>query len=612
MKKALSFLWYGVDGFRKVLHLIVLLVIFSAFIGLISGSAPGIPSSGALVIKPSGALVNQLAGDPFDRAIADLVGDSAPQTLVKDVLDGLAFAKEDDRIELVVLDLNDAQGGGLANLQRVADAIDDFQLSGKLVIANADLYGQGSYYLASRADEVYLHPDGMVALTGFAAYQNYYKDTLDKLKVDWNVFRVGTYKSAVEPYLRNDMSDADRAALGGVINQLWMGYQSEIETARLIDPGTISRTLNDLIANLQAVDGNAAQLALDTGLVDGLLTRQQHRARIVEVTGASDEAQNGYPMTGLNDYLQQMRLLHADDVGEQNIGIVVASGEILNGVQAPGTIGGESTAALLRSARLDDTVSAVVLQVDSPGGSSFASEVIANEVEALREAGKPVVVSMSSVAASGGYWISMAADKIYASPYTITGSIGIYGMFPTFQRTLDELGIHTDGLSTTPWAGQLRADRALSDDAKTVFQLLIDRGYNDFISSVATHRDIAVEDVDEIAQGRIWSGQDALSNGLVDELGNLDDAIASAASLAGISVEDAGIKRFEPTISSGEQIVLDLMSFADAAGVRVANFGGSKSSLLELADALQSVLSPFRRLDDPKGLYAHCFCLFTP
>ncbi|MGI9205587.1 MAG: signal peptide peptidase SppA [Woeseiaceae bacterium] len=608
-----SGLWRGADGLRKILHLLVLLFIFSIIISALSSTTPVVPSSAALVIKPAGNIVEELAGDPFDRALAELLGDAPVQTLVKDVVDGLEYASDDDRISVVVLDLAAMPGGGLSKLKQIADAISDFRESGKKVIATADYFGQASYYLASHADEVYMHPDGALVLSGFGAYLNFYSSALEKLKIDWNIFRVGTYKAAVEPFMRDDMSPEYREALGGVLDQLWGQYKDDIESARKLEAGTIDGILENLIHNMEASNGDLAELALSAGFVDKLVTRAELREIIVEIAGTVDDSEDteAYPSTSLQEYLQQMRLLKNDTVQDENVAIVVAVGEIMNGVQPPGTIGGDSTAKLLRKARIDDAVKAVVFRVDSPGGSAFASEVILNEIEAIKAAGKPVVVSMSSVAASGGYWVSMAADSIYASPYTITGSIGIFGMFPTFQRSLDTLGISTDGVGTTAWAGQLRPDREMSEDMKSLFQLFINKGYDDFISGVAENRGMKKEDVDSIAQGRIWTGNDAFENGLIDGIGDIDDAIVAAAELASLGADDYGQKYFEQELSPGEQLALDLMAGAKNLGLDVAVFKRTPTTLDRMASALEESLSPLVRFNDPQGRYSHCFCEFN-
>lgn len=609
IRKIFSMLWAGVDGLRKVLHLLLMLLIFSVIISALSSSTPTLPGSAALVIRPAGRLVEQLAGNPFDRALAELMGDAEPQTLVQDIVDGLRYAKEDDRITSVVLDLSSMPGGGFSKLERIADAIDDFRASDKPVIAKADFFTQGSYFLASHADEVYMHPEGAVLIYGFGAYLNYYKDAIDKLKIDWNVFRVGTYKSAIEPFTRNDMSGPDRESLTDVLDQLWTRYVSAVETARDIEPGTIDALLDDLVATIESSGGDFAQIALESGLVDELWTREQIRARIVEVAGENGD-ESDYPVAPLDDYLKQMRLMKGDAAEEANVGIVVAAGQILNGTQPPGTVGGDSTAALLREARKDDSVKAVVLRVDSPGGSAFASEVIRNEVEELKAVGKPVVVSMSSIATSGGYWIAMSADHIMAMPTTITGSIGIFGMFPTFQRSLSALGISTDGVATTPWGGQLRPDREMSAEIKTIFQLSINEGYDDFISRVSADRGMSKEAVDSIAQGRIWTGSDALENGLIDEFGELDDAIAAAAGLAELEEDAYGRKLFEKALDPGERLLLDLMSGIQDRGINLGRLAEPRPAISRVADMVEQSLSPLTRFNDPRGVYAYCFCAF--
>jgi protease-4 len=310
------------------------------------------------------------------------------------------------------------------------------------------------------------------------------------------------------------------------------------------------------------------------------------------------------------DYLAQMRMMAGSSVKSENVAVIVAAGDILFGDQAPGTIGGDSTAKLLRRARNDESIKAVVFRVDSPGGSAFASEIIMHEIDALREAGKPVVASMSSVAASGGYAISMNADRIFASPSTITGSIGIFGMFPTFQRTLDAVGISTDGIGTTPWSGELRPDRAMSDHAKQLFQLIIDDGYDDFISNVASSRDMDKGDVDKIGQGQVWTGMDALNHGLIDELGGLDEAIASAAMLANLEEGAFGIKQIALELSSSEQFIVDMLSIAARSGVDLSHWTGRPSLLEKLMTTIDAKTRALFRFNDPKGVYSHCLCKF--
>ena len=601
--------WSGVDGLRKVLHLLILLFIFSIFIGaLTSGTMPALPSEAALFIKPVGQLVEQYEGDPFDRALAELLDDADPQTLVQDVVDALAYAKDDDRVKAVHLELTSMGGSGFSKLQRIARAIDDFKTSGKPVIASSDSYGQGAYYLASRADEIYMHPGGVMFLRGFGIYRTYYKSALDKLRVDWNVFRVGTHKSAVEPFTRDDMSDEDRASMQRLLDQLWDIYEANVREARGLDPDTIPALLDNFVESTRDAEGDLARVALDAGFIDELLTRVELRQRIADKVGSDPDEEDTYRSMSMGDYLDHMRLVGGSKVQEQNVGIVVASGEIMNGAQPPGAIGADSLARQLRRALRDDSVKAVVLRVDSPGGSTFASDVILHEILALRDTGKPVVASMSSLAASGGYVISMAADRIYANTSTITGSIGIYGMFPTFQRSLEALGLNTDGVATSIWAGELRADREMSEDMKTVFQLSVESGYDHFVSQVSKFRGIEKSEVDRIGQGQVWTGADAIDNGLIDEIGTLEDAVHAAAELAGIGDSDYGEKLIEEELSPTEQMLIEFLGGAKSLGIDVSWAVDRPSSVERLAGIVEQTLKPLTRFDDPKGIYAHCLC----
>jgi protease-4 len=562
-------LWTGVDTFRKVLHLLLLLVIFGFFFGALSATAPLLPSKAALVIQPVGNLVEELEGDPYDRAIAELLGEAKSETLVKDVIDGLAFAKDDRRIKAVVLKLDSMGGSGLSKLQRIATAITDFRASGKPVIATSDF-----------------------------------------LRIDWNVFRVGTHKSGVEPYTRNDMSEEDRTASGILLSQLWDVYQRDIVAARGLEPGTIDNLVGDLVSQLNAQEGDFAELALEHGFIDGVPTRSEFDQKIIEIAGEDKDDESRYAAAGLDDYLADRRLSKGGTVEDENVAVVVAAGEIRNGTQPPGTIGGDSTASLLRRARMDESVRAVVLVVDSPGGSAFASEIIRNEIEELQNADKPVVAFMSSTAASGGYWISMSADQILASEATVTGSIGVYGMFPTFQRSLDALGVTTDGVGTNPWAGQFRPDRPMSEDAKALFQIVINKSYDDFISRVADSRGMDKSTVDGVAQGQVWTGTDALGHGLIDQIGDFSDAVAAAAGLADLDPDSYGEKYIRKELSPTEQLALEFLGGMRVLGLDLAGRFGRQSSLERIAGIVEQTVSPLLGFDDPKGVYARCFCVF--
>lgn len=603
-------LWHGVDGVRKVLHLILLLLVFGGFLLAFNGSSPILPASAALEIRPAGYLVEQYEGDPYDRAKLELFGgEPAPQTVVQDIVDALDFASDDNRIKLVHLELSGLAGGGLSKLQRVASAMTEFRESGKRIVASADFYSQGGYFLAAHADEAYLHPQGLVMLQGFGSYRTYYKDAIDKLRIDWNVFRVGTHKTFVEPYTRMDMSDEAREDVSRLTNQLWQMYQDDVVAARHLDDGAIADFTEHLNEHVAAAGGDYAAAAKEHGLIDDLKSRKQLRDMLIAEVGPDADFKDNHATTGMREYLAQMRLLDAPHLGRKNVAVVVASGEITFGSPPPGMIGADSTSELLRRALNDDSVAAVVLRVDSPGGSTFASDVIGNEVAALQAAGKPVVASMGSVAASGGYWIAAGADEIFAAPSTVTGSIGIFGMFQTFQRSLEALGINVDGSGSTPWAGEFRPDREMSEHARMLFQQIIDEGYDEFISRVATYRGMDKADVDAIAQGRVWTGIDAVANGLVDELGTLEDATAAAARLAGLD-DDYGVRNIQRELTPTEQLLVDILGTAQSAGIELQSFTRRPGKLEQVAAKLEQAIEPLLRFDDPKGVYAHCLCNF--
>lgn len=608
MKKFFVGLWRGLDGLRKALHLIVLLVLFAVVIGGLSTSAPEIPAKAALVIKPQGYLVDQLSGDPFERALGEAMGAPVEETLVRDVVFALERAKDDDRIQAVVLDLDELLGGGLTKLQAVGAAIDDFRSSGKPVVATGTFYLQPAYYLASRADEVWMNDDGAVFVDGYGRFRNFYKDAIDKLEIDWNVFRVGTYKSFVEPYTRNDMSEADRESSLVWLNGLWDGYRSDVTGARGLESGALAEYSNGLPEAMRADGGNLAATAKRLGLVDHVEAPVALRARMIELVGEDEDRKGTYNAIGLDTYVDVQRIVDPEKPKDENVAVVVAAGPIVDGEAPPGEIGGDSVARLLRKARTDEKVKAIVLRVDSGGGSAVASDTILDEIVAAREAGKPVIASMGSVAASGGYWISMAADEIYAQPATITGSIGVLGMFPTFQRTLAKIGINNDGVGTTDLSGQISPLRAMNEDAREAFQLSVEYVYRDFVSTVAEYRGLDAESVDQVAQGRVWIAQDAKRHGLIDTFGGIEEAIAAAAGRAGLEEDAWGVKYVQPELSPAQRFLLQLVRIGDAAGLEPGQWR-DRSALARLADRVEDELEArLLRFNDPRGIYAECFC----
>jgi protease-4 len=556
------------------------------------------------VLAPEGSIVDQLDGDASSRAWNELVGDGERQTLARDLLAVIDAARDDERIQVMVLKLGGMSGAGFSSLEDIAAAIDGFKAAGKPVIAVGDYYSQNQYYLAAHADEVYLHPQGFVFLPGYGTFHTYYRSAIDKLLVDWNVFKVGEYKSFVEPFLRDDMSPEARENALDWLNGLWTSYQRDVTTARKLEPDTLARYAERLPALLKETGGDLALLAREMGLVTDVWDRGRMEARLAELVG-TDERTHTFNQVHSDDYIEAVRAAIRQPKSDNVVGVIVASGDILDGQQPPGTIGADSTSALVRQARNDEHVKAVVLRVDSGGGSAFASEVIGRELERLRESGKPLVTSMGSVAASGGYWISMAADEIWASPESITGSIGIGAYFPTFQRTLDKVGVHVDGVGTTPLAGEFRSDRALGDQAREILQLGIENGYQRFISKVADAREMPIERVEEIARGRVWLGEQAQQLGLVDKLGSLGEAIESAATLAGVQ-DDYRVEFIERQPSFRQVLAMQLAQRArtwfDGASI------GERSPLVEAASRLEDELGRLLRWNDPGGLYYQCLC----
>lgn len=613
-----AFVYRVFDGIRRFAMNVLFYVLLFVFLGLLAGSdVPMVPKQAALVVAPEGFLVEELSGDPLDRALDEALNQAIPETEVDDILDAIAAAKDDGRIQALFLDFDGLTGGGLDKLQRVADAIVDFKESGKPVIASADFLSKQGYFLAAHADEIYLHDEGILWLDGYGIYRQYFRDLIDRLGIDWNIFRpdVNVYKSAVEPYLRNDMSEEAEEALLGVIDDLWDGYLEVVAPLRNQTPDDFRRAIADLPRILEEQDGNAAQVPLALGWVDHVGPRDQVHERMVELVGRSDDEMS-FQHVGMEDYLTVLGDdRHREPQSGDGIGIVYAVGTILDGTQPPGTIGGDSTARLVRSARIDDEVKAIVLRVDSGGGSVFGSEVIRRELELARRDGKPVVVSMGSVAASGGYWISTPSDRIFASPHTITGSIGIFAMLPTFEDPLAEyLGTHTDGVGTTWLAGAARLDRELDPRVGDMFRASVDHGYRQFLRVVAESRDMEVDAVNEIARGRIWSGEDALANGLVDELGDLEQAVSAAAGLASLE-EGYAVRRIQRQLDPWDQFLVDLMGASVSKVVslvgkaRMSDWRGHGNRLDQrILRTLEDKIRYFEQFNDPKNLYAHCLC----
>ena len=543
-------LWDTVNFTRRLVFNLLFLALLVLVLAMLFGGGKLAPigERSTLVIAPEGRLVEQYSCDPLSRSFARATNSQdCREVRLRDLLRALDAARTDTRIERVVLHLDDLQPSGFASLRDVAAAIAKVKAAKKQVVAFGDNYSQGQYLLAAQANEIYLDPmsQGGVMLEGLASYRQYFREALqDKLGVDVHLFKVGEYKSAAEPYILDGASPESKEADLFWMNDLWQRMLADAGKARGIAPATLALQADALAEQVKAVNGDLAQLALNQKLVDGLKTREEVEDLLLERGVADEGAAGGFRQVALDTYLQHLDgALPQADVRPQ-VAVVVAEGAIAGGELPPGQVGGESTSMLLRDARDDDNVKAVVLRVNSPGGEVFASEQIRREVAALKQAGKPVVVSMGDVAASGGYWISMNADRIYADPSTITGSIGIFGLFPTIDRSLGKIGVRTDGVSTAKYAGAFDITRALDPGVATTVQSVIEKGYRDFAGKVAQARGRSVEQVDAVARGRVWSGAQAKERGLVDVLGGLDAALADAAARAKLGKPDAWQARY--------------------------------------------------------------------
>jgi protease-4 len=595
-------------GYRLVV--IALLGLSLTLLWLTLGKGGGgatIENNVALVIAPTGELVEQVDQDPAQQFAEQFNGEPPSQTALGDVIEALDTAREDPRIPLAVLKLDHLDGAGMAQLVEINAAIARFRASGKTVHAYAPFYNQGAWFVAAQADDISVDPLGGVDLEGLSSYQNYFKDALDKLGVKVNVFRVGEFKSAVEPFLRNDMSEEAKLANREWLGDLWTHYGQAAASARKLPGGAIDQYVATLPEALEATKGDSARLALDTKLVTHVETLAEFRKRLTARTG-EDEEIGSFRQVWFGDYLAATRLseqgskLVAADL--PRIAVVVVQGEIVDGVGEPGQAGGDVVYDLLDEARRDEGIAAVVLRVNSPGGSVYASEQIRRAVQALRADGKPVVASMSSVAASGGYWVSMATDHIVAHESTITGSIGIFGLIPTIDGPLEKLGIRTDGVGTTPLAGAFRLDRPLNPAVGRIVQASIEKGYRDFIGGVAEGRGLTPEAVEAVAQGRVWSGAKAKELGLVDAFGGLDAAVAKAAELAELPTDGYRLDEIKPMPASPVQVLVDILG----QSVRAMGMGEAMQRLLVRMVPVTDLARLTGWMNDPNGAYARCFC----
>lgn len=607
VRRFLSFFWNSVSVLRRFVGNVLFLLLVIFFIAIVFfDSGEEVPDGAALILGPEGNIVEQ---ETETMLSSDIFGDAAKkETLLKDIINVIDFAQKDDRIQVMVLDLRKMARVGISKLQDIGAALVRFKSGGKQIYAFGDSFNQQQYLLAAHADRLYLSPMGSVVLQGFGLYRKYYKTALEKLKIQFHVFRVGTYKSALEPFLRDSMSDYAKEANLAWLDILWDDYKRVVSQQRGLDAHRLDDYVNNFPAYLATADGDAAAAALDLGLVDELVTRDQVRQELIEIVGQNKDGLSFKQIT-FDEYLSQIRPdLMNNNLTKDKVGIIVASGIILDGEQPTGRIGGDTIADLLIRAREDDKVKAVVLRVDSGGGSATASEVISREIELTRQAGKPVYVSMGSVAASGGYWIAAQADQIWASSTTITGSIGIFGAFPTFEKSLKSLGITSDGVGTTKLADAFDPSRPLNDLVAQSMNQMIEQGYRRFVQRVAEGRNMEPEAVEKIAQGRVWAGTTAKDLGLIDEIGNLQDTIRAVAD--SLDLKDYKIAYITQPLTTREQLIKRLNRLiVGIFNVSQSNGHPAKKIYDTLVD---SEIDHVLRADDPVGLYAYCLNCIEP
>jgi len=603
--RALLGVWRFINGARIVfLNLVFFLIVFLIVGALWSSSEQlVVQTNTALLLQPTGRIVEEYTGTPFDHAIQKATEGDVMETRLRDLVRAIRRARDDHRISVLVIDPSRLGGVGLAALHEIEAAIRDFRESGKPVIALGDILGQQQYYLAALADEVWLNPQGVVWLDGYAVYRQYYKEVLDKLSVEVNLFRAGEYKSAGEPYVRNEMSPEAREANLYWLSSLWQQYLEGVSRHRGLPPDEFGRAVERMPERLESSGGDFAELARDMGLVDRLMAESQVHQELATLS-APDPNGAGFRQVSVENYLLATNL--ARRTGEaQKVAVVVAQGEIIHGYTERGFVASETIVAKLRALARRSDVAAVVLRIDSPGGDAFASEKIRSEAQALRDAGKTVVVSMGNVAASGGYWIAMAADEVWASPSSITGSIGVYGLAPRFHKSLERIGVRTDGVGTTPLAGQFDPTRPLGPELEKIYRTTVDRIYRDFIEIVAEARNLSPEAVHEVARGRVWSGSQALEEELVDRTGTLQEAIDSAGRIAGLGT-DFITEYEESELTPLEMFVLDLAGGVMADSGLSSRWGQSLSG--QILGTFRQDLEFFGRTAGRLTVTSHCWC----
>ncbi|WP_035820443.1 signal peptide peptidase SppA [Janthinobacterium sp. RA13] len=609
LRRGFGAFWRALDATRRaVINLLFLLIVIAILIAIFGGGAKPLAEKTTLVLDLQGPLVEETPGGVREAVLANVSGEVKKNVQLRDVLAVLDTAAKDKNIGSMVILLDELQGGGLASLREVAAGVERFRATGKKVTAWGSSYNQRQYLVAAKADEVFLHPMGGVMLEGFGRYRNYYRDALDKVGVTVNLLKVGTYKSAAEPFIANGPSEAAAEADRYLNNGLWTTYTTDVEKSRKLPAGAIMQSIDALPALMTAAGGDLGKLSLDAKLVDGLKTRDELR-QFMMARGAKNTEGTNFRQVNYTDYLARLRPVHIGDA----VGVVIASGEIGDGIAAPGSIGGLSTSRLIRQAREDKSIKAIVLRVDSPGGSAFGSELIRRELELTRAAGKPVVVSMGNVAASGGYWISTSSDEVIADAATITGSIGVFAILPTADKVVEKLGIHTAGSPTTWLADAGNPLRPLDPRFAQVIQGSINHVYGDFLKLAAKARKTTPEKINEVAQGRVWTGLQAKERNLVDRIGSYGDALASAAKRANLGA-DYRVTYLEQETSNVDRLIgmfgskaMASLGLGEHVKLGLATTGLPADAALGMAQDL-SWLSGITREHKPFMALTHCLC----
>ena len=588
---------------RAVIFIVLLVISLTIISPLFTSDDDPIKEGAILDLNIKGSLVEELSQTDFEKAFAEFSGESQTETLITDVIRVIRHAKDNDDISTLLISTDGFAGGSTTKLELIADEISDFKTSGKKVIAySAQGYGTAQYYLAAFADEVHLHDYTAVFIDGYRRVRTYYKSFFDKFLIDANVFKVGEYKAFVEPYFRDEMSNEAKGNVIEWITVLWDGYLDQVSEARDISDESLKYFIDNPGLVAKESGGDFAKAAVEYGIIDQLSNRREFRDYLYSI--APGEEEDEVNIVGMNKYMNSVEMDPIFEESESNVGVIIAKGSIVDGSSNPGTIAGDDFVKIVRKAYNDETVKALVLRVDSGGGSAYASELIADELEKFRNSGRPIIASMGGVAASGGYYISTPADKILAERHTITGSIGVGGFIPTFERALEFIGINEDGVSTVDITTSIA--ESLTEKDKALFQMGTDLVYEKFISKVADNRGVTNEEIDKIARGKVWIGSKALEIGLIDDIGGIDRAIEMAAQLAEIDDEEYGVKRInrDSNLDSffGGMMAKITFSIAQFTGL---DFFYQKNDLI---NEIEQSFNELSMMNDPNGIYMKCFC----